>query len=167
EDEGLGVRVGIGGLGEVEGVAHEVCELYDLVALGEVAQDLLPVAEGFSGVDDHGVQLVRGGGGVALRQHALAGRGGREVIAVGGARPVGGVLVDLPGLGGQLGVAGAGLGIGGLEDEVGYGAHSLGAFCGACRFRQVGCMVGSSSQVCRGPGFRFIQFRPVSFGDEA
>ncbi len=90
EDDGLGVRPGEGGVGQLEGVAHEVGVLDDLVALVEVAQDHCPVAQLFLGGADPYVQLGIAGELVLLGQLALAGGGGRGNVRAGGTRAVGG-----------------------------------------------------------------------------
>ena len=71
EDDGLGVGPGQRRVGELEGVAHEVRVLDDLVALVEVAQDDGAVAQRRLGGADPGVELGVAGQLVLLGQLAL------------------------------------------------------------------------------------------------
>ena len=115
EDDGLGVGPGEGGVGQLEGVAHEVGVLDDLVALVEVAEDHGAVAQLLLGGADAGVQFGIAGELVLLRQLALAGGGGRGDVRAGGAGAVGGGAgerlgkVILPRALGQGRAAGGGL----------------------------------------------------------
>ena len=89
EDDGLGVGPRQGGVGQLEGVAHEVGVLHHLVTLVEVAQDHGAVAQRGLGRADPGVQLGVAGQLVLLGELALARRGGRRNVGAGGSRAVG------------------------------------------------------------------------------
>ena len=108
EHDVVGVRTFGGVLGQLEGVAHGIGVLDDLVTLVEVAQDQQFGAETLLGVGDALLQLLVGGLAVLVRQHLLARRVGGQTVKHRGTWTVAGCGgVEVPWVLGQSRIAGA------------------------------------------------------------
>ena len=108
EHDVVGVRAFGGVLGQLEGVAHEIGVLDDLVTLVEVAQNQQFGAETLLGVGDALLQFLVGGLAVFVRQHLLARRVGGQTVEHRGTGTVAGCGgVEVPWVLGQSCIAGA------------------------------------------------------------